>query len=70
MSHKLLSIRGETVFLRIADNTSIPLDMMNRDCVQLVADWKAGVATVTAVDGSAAIYSDAAVIALGLKPAP
>jgi hypothetical protein len=52
---------------RLSDMAGIPFDMGNRDCVQFLQDWKDG-ATVTSPDGSAAIYSEEAVAALGLDP--
>lgn len=45
----------------------IPLSTNNRDCIQFIIDWKAG-ASVLNADGSAAPYTEQAVIALGLTP--
>jgi hypothetical protein len=54
-----------TSVTRELDRASIPLAQDNCDCVQFLADWKAGT-KVTNADGSPAPYSDDAVRALGL----
>lgn len=59
---------GRMTVRRSSDNASIPLSDDNRDCIQFLIDWKSGAAEVQNPDGSDAVYSDAAVIALGLTP--
>lgn len=62
--------RGETAnaVKRISDNTFIPLQPDNRDCIIFVAQWRDG-ASVVRDDGEPVLYTDEAVRALGLDPA-
>jgi hypothetical protein len=59
---------GDMTVRRSTDNASIPLSDTNRDCIQFLMDWKSGAAGVQNSDASPALYSDAAVLALGLEP--